>query len=79
MSSNHRSNGIEVGDIFREYGSSYRSAHELPLYKLKAMSAIKSCRTSTLGGHVDECDSCGYLRISYNSCGAFIYESKKIK
>jgi hypothetical protein len=68
MSSNHRLNGIEVGDIFREYGSSYRAAHELPLYKLKAMSAIESCRTSALGGHVDECDACGYLRISYNSC-----------
>lgn len=21
-----------------------------------------------LGGHVDECDSCGHIRISYNSC-----------
>lgn len=22
----------------------------------------------TLGGHIDQCDSCGHLRISYNSC-----------
>jgi hypothetical protein len=26
------------------------------------------CRTSELGGNVDECDRCGALRISYNSC-----------
>lgn len=32
------------------------------------MSAIEVCRTPALGGHVDECDDCGHIRISYNSC-----------
>src|SRR5690554_608786 len=32
------------------------------------MSAVEACRTSVLGGHVDECDSCGHIRVSYNSC-----------
>jgi hypothetical protein len=32
------------------------------------MRAIEICRTAELGGHVDECDHCGALRISYNSC-----------
>ncbi len=33
------------------------------------MSAITSCRTAALGGHVRECDrGCGYTHISYNSC-----------
>jgi hypothetical protein len=32
------------------------------------MSAIEACRTSLLGGHKDECDNCGHLKISYNSC-----------
>jgi Transposase zinc-binding domain len=32
------------------------------------MSAIQNCRTAALGGHVDGCDDCGYLRIAYNSC-----------
>jgi len=68
MNDSKRSNGIEVGDIFREYGPAYREAHKPPLYQLKAMSAIEKCRTSALGGHVDECDVCGYQRISYNSC-----------
>jgi hypothetical protein len=32
------------------------------------MRAIEVCRTSSLGGHVDACDECGFMRISYNSC-----------
>lgn len=64
----HRSNKIEVGDIFRQYGDAYRKSRKLPLQNLKAMSAIESCRTAALGGHVDECNSCGHLRVSYNSC-----------
>src|SRR5258708_735016 len=32
------------------------------------ISAIQNCRTAALGGHVDGCDDCGYLRVAYNSC-----------
>lgn len=32
------------------------------------MRHIADCRTAALGGHVDECSSCGLQRISYNSC-----------
>ena len=32
------------------------------------MRAIEICRTAVLGGHVDGCDHCGALRVSYNSC-----------
>jgi hypothetical protein len=58
----------EVADIFRKYGQEYRKKHRLPLHHLKVMDAIEKCRTSYLGGHVDECDSCGHINISYNSC-----------
>jgi len=40
----------------------------MPLNELRTMRAIERCRTAELGGHVDECDSCGRIRISYNSC-----------
>jgi hypothetical protein len=30
------------------------------------LSAIKRCRTAELGGHIDACDECGNLTISYN-------------
>ena len=59
---------MELADIFRTYGSSYRASHPLPLRMHKVMNAIIHCRTSTLGGHLDRCDACGYQRPFYNSC-----------
>jgi hypothetical protein len=32
------------------------------------MHAIETCRTQALGGHLEECDHCGYQRPVYNSC-----------
>ncbi len=32
------------------------------------MRAIESCRTPALGGHVDVCDQCDFMRPAYNSC-----------
>lgn len=60
--------GVEVADIFRQYGPDYRKSQRMPLNQLRAMRAIEICRTAELGGHVDECDTCGNIRISYNSC-----------
>ena len=37
-------------------------------WQLRTLRAIKDCRTVALGGHVDACDSCGHIQISYNSC-----------
>jgi hypothetical protein len=59
---------FEVGDLFRAFGPAYRKTHELPVRHLRAMRAIEICRTSELGGHLDQCDHCGTVRISYNSC-----------
>jgi len=61
---------IEVADIFRAAGPAYRAAHagHLSLDQLKVMSAIETCRTAALGGHVEACSDCGHQRIAYNSC-----------
>src|SRR5438128_1504968 len=32
------------------------------------MSAIESCRTAALGGHVARCEECSHTLIAYNSC-----------
>jgi Putative transposase/Transposase zinc-binding domain len=32
------------------------------------MHHIEVCRTAELGGHVEQCDQCGFERIAYNSC-----------
>lgn len=61
---------LEVADIFRVYGPAFRASGSghLPLRALKAMSAIETCRTAALGGHVYACDACGERQIAYNSC-----------
>jgi hypothetical protein len=61
---------IEVADIFRAAGPTYRADHagHLSLQQLKVMSAIEHCRTAALGGHVEACEDCGQWRVAYNSC-----------
>jgi hypothetical protein len=58
----------ELADIFRAYGEAYRKARGLPRSHMKVMQAIERCRTAALGGHLQQCDKCGYQRPSYNSC-----------
>ncbi|HUB47897.1 MAG TPA: IS91 family transposase [Acetobacteraceae bacterium] len=61
---------IEVADIFRRHGPAWRDANagRVSLDQLKVMSAIESCRTAALGGHVERCEDCAHVRVSYNSC-----------
>ena len=58
----------ELADIFREYGEDYRRKHALPVSHLKVMRAVERCRTAALGGHLQQCDACGFERPAYNSC-----------
>ena len=60
--------GLEVAEIFRQHGPAYRDSHRLPRNQLRVMRAIEVCRTAVLGGHKDQCDHCGHVEISYNSC-----------
>jgi len=60
---------ISVGEIFRQYGNEFLSRHRLPVHWLKAIEAIKLCRTAELGGHVEKCIDCGHTKVHYNSCG----------
>ena len=61
---------LEVADIFRRYGETYRAEHEGSLLSTqrRVMRAVTACRTAALGGHLEACDACGHQRISYNSC-----------
>jgi hypothetical protein len=62
--------GLEVADIFRRLGPSYRRDHANGLSRGQrcVMSAIERCRTAALGGHVEQCDACGHQRVAFNSC-----------
>ncbi len=59
---------LEVADVFRQYGAEYLKTHPTGKQHRKVMGAIISCRSSSLGGHLDKCDFCGESKISYNSC-----------
>jgi hypothetical protein len=61
---------LEVADIFRHHGAAWRRANagHVSLGQLQVMSAIVSCRSAALGGHVERCEDCGHSRIAYNSC-----------
>ncbi len=59
---------LEIADIFRAYGPAWRRANAGHVSQLKVMSAIESCRTAALGGHVARCEDCAHEHIAYNSC-----------
>ena len=61
---------LEVADIFRHHGPAYRQAHadHLGGTERRVMAAIEACRTPALGGHVEHCADCGFVRCAYNSC-----------
>ena len=62
--------GLEVADIFDRHGAAWRRANagHVSLGQLQVMSAIVSCRTAALGGHVTRCEACAHTQIAYNSC-----------
>lgn len=61
---------LEVADIFRTRGQSWREAYQGHINRVqyKVMHAIEQCRSAALGGHVLHCPDCGQDQIAYNSC-----------
>lgn len=54
-----------VADVLRKINL---SAQNFTVHQEKTLRALSYCRTAALGGHIDACDGCGNLSISYNSC-----------
>ena len=59
---------VELADIFRRYADEYRQSHAVSYEQLKVMHHIEICRSAELGGHLEQCDQCGFERNAYNSC-----------
>lgn len=58
----------ELADIVKAHKDSFiKKYHPLNVQK-RALHAIEICRTMALGGHVDKCNMCKHVRVSYNSC-----------
>jgi hypothetical protein len=58
---------FEIAEIISRLGEKVETLG-LNTWQLRTLSAIRRCRTSALGGHIDACDGCGNISISYNSC-----------
>jgi hypothetical protein len=68
-----REHRLEVADVFRTHEREFfaKWGHVLGPHQRRAFHAIRDCRTAALGYHADrveQCDTCGHLAISYNSC-----------
>lgn len=60
---------FEVSHIINRFGRQYIEQCQPNSFSLRTLDALHKCRTSALGGHIDQCDSCNRERNSYNSCG----------
>jgi Putative transposase/Transposase zinc-binding domain len=59
----------EIADVIQQFGASFVAQYKPNAYTVRVLDALLQCRTTTLGGHRDLCDSCAHERFSYNSCG----------
>lgn len=61
---------LEIADLIREHGADYVASRggRIPTSHWRVLRQIASCRTASLGGHLEKCDSCGHQNIAYNSC-----------
>lgn len=60
---------VEVADVLHAQGEHFLDQHPwLSVQQRTVLRALTRCRTAALGGHVDQCGSCGHRVVSYNSC-----------
>jgi hypothetical protein len=57
-----------VQDLFQTFYPQYKENYRPSMEQAKAAKGILNCRTSTLGGHAYECETCGHTEVRYNSC-----------
>lgn len=57
----------EVADVLNFLGEKIEHLG-LNSWQTRTLYTIKKCRTASLGGHIDACEDCGKISISYNSC-----------
>jgi hypothetical protein len=61
-------NKSDLAHVILNFLPLYNSKNKLPAHKLRALDAIKKCRTEYMGGHIEACSSCGVTRTAFNSC-----------
>jgi hypothetical protein len=61
-------NSPEIADILYQHLDDYQAQYPLWPQHKKIVSDLLNCRTAHLGGHIERCDICGAIRITYHSC-----------
>jgi hypothetical protein len=61
-------NTPEIADILHHHMDDYKAEYPLWPEHRKIVSDLLNCRTAHLGGHIERCDTCGAVRITYHSC-----------
>jgi len=59
---------LEVANIIHVYGDDYRRTHALTPLHHAVLNALDNCRTSVLGGHLEQYGEYGHQQPSHNSC-----------
>ena len=59
---------FEVADIIQNNWEAILNNPSFNTHQIRMFNAIRVCRTSAIGWHLDECSHCSHLKISYNSC-----------
>ena len=59
-----------MADIFNNYWAGFLKNHSVSRHQHKVIGAIRACRTSRLGYHIEKCSNnqCDYEVIAHNSC-----------
>jgi hypothetical protein len=58
----------EIADILHHHMDNYKAEYPVWPEHRKIISDLLNCRTAHLGGHIERCDTCDAIRITYNSC-----------
>ena len=58
----------EVADVLNAHWNEVTTKRQFNTWQLRTLNAVRCSRTAAMGGHIDGCDNCGHIRISYNSC-----------
>ena len=58
----------QVAEILGQHLNDYEAQYPLWPQHRKIVSDLLNCRTAHLGGHIECCDNCGTVRITYHSC-----------
>jgi hypothetical protein len=58
----------EIADILHHHMDDYKTEYPLWPEHRKIVSDLLNCRTAHLGGHIERCNTCGLVRITYHSC-----------